>query len=77
MLEEFDIKILNEIRESIFKIFDDIRAISIGFNVLQNAKSEERWKFLKQEYYEKLRSQLLYEQEYIKKFKSKSESFSH
>ena len=77
MLEEFDIKILNEIRESIFRIFDDIRAISIGFNVLQNAKSEERWKFLKQEYYEKLRSQLLYEQEYIKKFKSKSESFSH
>lgn len=61
--EFLDIQKLKDERHKIYGILDELRQICVGFNILMNDKSEERWELMKKSYYERLKEIFLYEKD--------------
>lgn len=63
---EAPIEIIRDTKDKIFKILDEIKNLSVGFNVLLDPKSIKRWEVIREHYYEILKQTILYELNYIK-----------
>ncbi len=65
--DDIDISSISDVKEKIFKIFDEIRTLCVGFSILQDPKALERWEPLKDQYYQNIKSLILYELEWSKR----------
>ncbi len=66
--DNLDIISIKEVKTRIFDIFNNIKALGVGSNILPNKIDDERWDFLKNEFYTEIKTLVLFELEHSNRF---------
>lgn len=59
-------QLIKDTRDKVFRVFDEIQKMSVGFNVLMGGVEQTKWDLIKEYYYQQIKEIILYENDFLK-----------